>query len=134
MHVPPWRKPDYMLPKWLSPSAARAKQVAAVSEAPSSDSGELELIFGEEKADAVENTVAVAATVFLAVVACKTCRGEGAIRDSCMTDRFVSFGRGFLGFGPGHLCLPTPMVHKLQGRIRSSIKEVHGRWHSLESW
>ncbi|KAJ1431570.1 hypothetical protein SESBI_07105 [Sesbania bispinosa] len=57
MHVPPWRKPDYMLAKWLSPSAARAKQVAAVPEALSSDSGELELIFGEEKADAVEVVV-----------------------------------------------------------------------------
>jgi uncharacterized protein (TIGR01615 family) len=59
MHVPPWRKRDYMLAKWISPSAARSKQVSdtAAQEALSSpevvvdaDFGELELIFGEEKA------------------------------------------------------------------------------------
>lgn len=55
MHVPPWRKRDYMLAKWISPSAVRSKQVTDVAkETPSSeaesDSGELELIFGEEKA------------------------------------------------------------------------------------
>ncbi|MCI22416.1 hypothetical protein A2U01_0043592 [Trifolium medium] len=58
MHVPPWRKRDYMLAKWISPSAARSKQVSdtAVQETVSSevvvdaDFGELELIFGEEKA------------------------------------------------------------------------------------
>ncbi|XP_027365656.1 uncharacterized protein LOC113872356 [Abrus precatorius] len=64
MHVPPWRKRDYMLAKWLSPSAVRAKQppsssvhVAAVPETKSSNGdaalteggcGELELIFGEK--------------------------------------------------------------------------------------
>ncbi|CAL5208000.1 unnamed protein product [Lathyrus oleraceus] len=56
MHVPPWRKRDYMLAKWISPSAARSKQVAdaAAQETPTqdvnNDSGELELIFGEVKA------------------------------------------------------------------------------------
>ena len=71
MHVPPWRKAEYMLAKWLSPSSARPKQppsfsscssvrVAAVPENLSpngddddaatteSDCGELELIFGEK--------------------------------------------------------------------------------------
>ena len=54
MHVPPWRKRDYMLAKWISPSAARSMQVsdaAAVETVPSevdSESGELELIFGEK--------------------------------------------------------------------------------------
>ncbi|KEH43868.1 hypothetical protein MTR_1g103610 [Medicago truncatula] len=28
MNVPPWRKRDYMLAKWISPSAARSKQVS----------------------------------------------------------------------------------------------------------
>ncbi|CAJ2660555.1 unnamed protein product [Trifolium pratense] len=39
MHVPPWRKRDYMLAKWISPSAARSKQVsdAAVQETMSSE-------------------------------------------------------------------------------------------------
>lgn len=68
MHVPPWRKAEYMLSKWLSPSCVRAKQPpspsssvhdAAVLETLSvdgdddavkaeSDCGELELIFGGE--------------------------------------------------------------------------------------
>lgn len=60
MHVPPWRKRDYMLAKWISPSAARGKQVIAAAvvaaqEKPSfeaeTDSGDLELIFGEEKTE-----------------------------------------------------------------------------------
>ncbi|KAK7345928.1 hypothetical protein VNO77_16544 [Canavalia gladiata] len=64
MHVPPWRKRDYMFAKWLSPSVVRVKQppstsveVLAVPEILSSegdaasmesDCGELELIFGEK--------------------------------------------------------------------------------------
>ncbi|KAK7279295.1 hypothetical protein RJT34_24342 [Clitoria ternatea] len=60
MHVPPWRKRDYMLAKWLSPSAVRAKQppspssvvqvvtFATEGDATESDCGELELIFGEK--------------------------------------------------------------------------------------
>nr|AFK40396.1 unknown [Medicago truncatula] len=53
MHVPPWRKRDYMLAKWISPSAARSKQVSdaaaveTVSSVVDNESGELELIFGE---------------------------------------------------------------------------------------
>ncbi|QCE05026.1 hypothetical protein DEO72_LG9g26 [Vigna unguiculata] len=63
MHVPPWRKRDYMLAKWLSPSSVREKQPPSssvqVAVAPpetmysgdaasrESDCGELELIFGE---------------------------------------------------------------------------------------
>ncbi|CAJ2646741.1 unnamed protein product [Trifolium pratense] len=39
MHVPSWRKRDYMLAKWISPSAARSTQVsdAAVQETMSSE-------------------------------------------------------------------------------------------------
>ncbi|CAJ2648309.1 unnamed protein product [Trifolium pratense] len=31
MHVPQWRKRDYMLAKWISSSAARSKQVSDVA-------------------------------------------------------------------------------------------------------
>ncbi|KAE9592298.1 hypothetical protein Lal_00033515 [Lupinus albus] len=68
MHVPPWRKSEYMLAKWSSPSFVRAKQppspcssvlIAVVPEICSndgdddavtgeSDYGELELIFGDK--------------------------------------------------------------------------------------
>lgn len=67
MHVPPWRKRDYMLAKWLSPSSVREKENKQQVQPPSSsvqlaatvsshhaastesDCGELELIFGEEE-------------------------------------------------------------------------------------
>ncbi|XP_027366977.1 uncharacterized protein LOC113873171 isoform X2 [Abrus precatorius] len=59
MHVPPWRKADYMLAKWLSSSCTRANPPPPVaihestenlgdSAAAESDCGELELIFGEK--------------------------------------------------------------------------------------
>ncbi|MCI90918.1 DUF506 family protein, partial [Trifolium medium] len=61
MHVPPWRKAEYMLDKWLSASCTREipSPTAAVYEskedlsdgdsaASESDCGELELIFGEK--------------------------------------------------------------------------------------
>ncbi|CAL0333488.1 unnamed protein product [Lupinus luteus] len=68
MDVPPWRKADYMLAKWSSPSCVRVKQppspcssvqVAAVPEicfndgdddtvTEESDCGELELVFGDK--------------------------------------------------------------------------------------
>ncbi|KAL5122097.1 hypothetical protein HKD37_02G002967 [Glycine soja] len=74
MHVPPWRKRDYMLAKWLSPSSIREKenkqppsssvQAAAVPEmvfsdnaastTTESDCGELELIFGGEMSPETE--------------------------------------------------------------------------------
>ncbi|KAG5125667.1 hypothetical protein JHK82_026502 [Glycine max] len=78
MHVPPWRKRDYMLAKWLSPSSIREKekenkqppsssvQVAAAAAVPEtvsdgdaastreSDCGELELIFGGEMSPETE--------------------------------------------------------------------------------
>ncbi|XP_029126175.1 uncharacterized protein LOC109792287 [Cajanus cajan] len=63
MHVPPWRKADYMLAKWLSSSCTRANPPLsstvvndsfqnlshdADSAAAESESGEFELIFGEK--------------------------------------------------------------------------------------
>ena len=69
MHIPPWRKAEYMRSKWLSPYS-RAKQTPSTSStnddvseskaskenngddsaaAMESDCGELELIFGEEE-------------------------------------------------------------------------------------
>ncbi|KAK7268930.1 hypothetical protein RIF29_21640 [Crotalaria pallida] len=63
MHVPPWRKAEYMLAKWLSSSAVRASlpplslSSSAVNDSTEklsdgaeaeSDCGELELIFGEK--------------------------------------------------------------------------------------
>ncbi|KAJ1398900.1 hypothetical protein SESBI_30695 [Sesbania bispinosa] len=61
MHVPPWRKAEYMLAKWLSSSCTRANPPPSsavhdstenVSDGDSataeSDCGELELIFGEK--------------------------------------------------------------------------------------
>ncbi|KAK7393735.1 hypothetical protein VNO78_22299 [Psophocarpus tetragonolobus] len=84
MHVPPWRKRDYMLAKWLSPSSIREKQppsssvkvTTAVPEMAASsddaepytvssdnaaastetDCGELELIFGEKTSPPVPET------------------------------------------------------------------------------
>jgi len=68
MHVPPWRKRDYMLAKWISLLVARSKQVSdavATQEIASSevesDSGELEVIFGE-KASPEEVVTAETAT------------------------------------------------------------------------
>ncbi|KAL2323763.1 hypothetical protein Fmac_028142 [Flemingia macrophylla] len=56
MPVPPWRKRDYMLAKWLSPSSVRENKQPPSSSvqlhdaaSTESDCGELELIFGEEK-------------------------------------------------------------------------------------
>lgn len=63
MHVPPWRKAEYMLAKWLSSSCIRANPPplslsSAIHDsteksndvaASESDCGELELIFGENK-------------------------------------------------------------------------------------
>ncbi|RDY11006.1 hypothetical protein CR513_04388 [Mucuna pruriens] len=82
MHVPPWRKRDYMLAKWLSPCSVREKQppsssvqvAAAATEtvlsgdvaATESDCGELELIFGQEASESEsveEKAESVAATV-----------------------------------------------------------------------
>ncbi|WVY96958.1 hypothetical protein V8G54_029109 [Vigna mungo] len=63
MHVPPWRKADYMLAKWLSNSCTRVNPPSSSSSnvngstenlsvgdgaAAESDCGELELIFGEK--------------------------------------------------------------------------------------
>lgn len=65
MHVPPWRKAEYMLAKWLSSSCTRANPPPTPKPLPSSavegstenlsdgaatesDCGELELIFGEK--------------------------------------------------------------------------------------
>ncbi|OIW13101.1 hypothetical protein TanjilG_08134 [Lupinus angustifolius] len=54
MHVPPWRKAEYMMAKWLSKSCVRAMTVNGLTEklndvsAVESDCGELELIFGEK--------------------------------------------------------------------------------------
>ncbi|CAJ1976412.1 unnamed protein product [Sphenostylis stenocarpa] len=61
MHVPPWRKADYMLAKWLSSSWTRVNPPSSStvngstenlsvcgSAASESDCGELELIFGEK--------------------------------------------------------------------------------------
>lgn len=70
MHVPPWRKRDYMLAKWISPSASRSKQVSdaaaveTVSSEVDNESGELELIFGEigEKESPEEVVTAETAT------------------------------------------------------------------------
>ncbi|PKI46064.1 hypothetical protein CRG98_033519 [Punica granatum] len=70
MHIAPWRKAEYMRAKWLSPYT----RAAAAADAPEtagpeangegdpggeSDGGELELIFGEEAAQADEATAAV---------------------------------------------------------------------------
>ncbi|KAL2325188.1 hypothetical protein Fmac_024246 [Flemingia macrophylla] len=67
MHVPPWRKTEYMLAKWLSSSCTRANPPLSAtvddstenlsdgdSAGPESECGELELIFGEEKASSPE--------------------------------------------------------------------------------
>ncbi|KAI8566339.1 hypothetical protein RHMOL_Rhmol02G0033200 [Rhododendron molle] len=65
MHVPPWRKVEYMRAKWLSShtrtAAAAAPQIDVVDEADKielvradSEGGELELIFGEKTAAAAE--------------------------------------------------------------------------------
>ncbi|RDX58471.1 hypothetical protein CR513_62212 [Mucuna pruriens] len=61
MHVPPWRKAEYMLAKWLSSSCTRANPPSSStvndstktlsdgdSAAAESECGELELIFGEK--------------------------------------------------------------------------------------
>lgn len=69
MHVPPWRKVEYMRAKWLSShtrttaAAAAAPQKDVVDEADKielvradSEGGELELIFGEKTAAAEANS------------------------------------------------------------------------------
>ncbi|KAE9612057.1 hypothetical protein Lal_00022310 [Lupinus albus] len=52
MHVPPWRKAEYMMAKWLSKSCVRAilppMAVSSDVSAAESDCGELELVFGEK--------------------------------------------------------------------------------------
>ncbi|NMR96447.1 hypothetical protein HKB01_04070, partial [Vibrio parahaemolyticus] len=57
MHVPPWRKAEYILAKWLSSSCTRANppSSSAVNDSTEnlidgreSECGELELIFGEK--------------------------------------------------------------------------------------
>ncbi|KAK7391768.1 hypothetical protein VNO78_20189 [Psophocarpus tetragonolobus] len=62
MHVPPWRKADYMLAKWLSSSCTRVNppsssavadstenlSVADTASSGETECGELELIFGEK--------------------------------------------------------------------------------------
>ncbi|KAK7278381.1 hypothetical protein RJT34_23409 [Clitoria ternatea] len=70
MHVPPWRKAEYMLAKWLSSSCTRenAPPSSAVldstensrdsdSGAAESDCGELELIFGEKVSSPETQTI-----------------------------------------------------------------------------
>ncbi|XP_045806842.1 uncharacterized protein LOC123899675 [Trifolium pratense] len=71
MHVPPWRKAEYMLAKWLSASCTREipSPTTAVCElkedlsdgdsaASESDCGELELIFGEKTSSPESENVA----------------------------------------------------------------------------
>ncbi|XP_061339038.1 uncharacterized protein LOC133285773 [Gastrolobium bilobum] len=72
MHVPPWRKADYMLAKWLSSSCTRANPPPSSSTtvhgtpeklsdgdgaSVESDCGELELIFGEKTSSPVLGAV-----------------------------------------------------------------------------
>ncbi|CAL5337584.1 unnamed protein product [Camellia sinensis] len=62
MHIPPWRKAEYMTAKWLSPhtrTTTAPPPVAAVEETHSpppfqSDCGEFELIFGDKTASEEE--------------------------------------------------------------------------------
>ncbi|XP_028099095.1 uncharacterized protein LOC114298686 [Camellia sinensis] len=62
MHIPPWRKAEYMIAKWLSPhtrTTTAPPPVAAVEETHSpppfqSDCGEFELIFGDKTASEEE--------------------------------------------------------------------------------
>ncbi|KAI8011794.1 hypothetical protein LOK49_LG06G02873 [Camellia lanceoleosa] len=62
MHIPPWRKAEYMRAKWLSPhtrTTTAPPPVAAVEETHSpppfqSDCGEFELIFGDKTASEEE--------------------------------------------------------------------------------
>ncbi|XP_057506065.1 uncharacterized protein LOC130789352 [Actinidia eriantha] len=56
MHIPPWRKADYMRAKWLSshtrttapPPKDAVKEINALSEEIETECGDLELIFGEK--------------------------------------------------------------------------------------
>ncbi|KAM3278858.1 hypothetical protein ACQJBY_046261 [Aegilops geniculata] len=65
LHFPPWRKPEYMRAKWLSPHVRTGDKSAAPSPAASatatavsaaSFSGEFELLFGMNQSGAVSST------------------------------------------------------------------------------
>lgn len=58
MHIPPWRKAEYMRAKWLSSPYSRTKQPPLSSQKTDviteDECGELELIFGEKSSVGVE--------------------------------------------------------------------------------
>ncbi|XVE65930.1 hypothetical protein DITRI_Ditri08aG0039300 [Diplodiscus trichospermus] len=63
MHLPPWRKAEYMRAKWLSQFTRTSSQsdgVSAKTDCPEpADCGELDLIFGEEKMASMEENPGV---------------------------------------------------------------------------